>query len=189
MVDMEGFRADLREITNRHGVDAHLSLSDDQVADLLADHVRMLHRVRDTQHENEERFHNLLSSVTGATSARPRTIHMEQREVPEPAKIEALPATEDWCACGWSDEPHDRFEHAPLQHVTGPGPVPSDVDDDDDAPTPPHAACDKFESQAGAFAVVQASVCATCGASARAHGITEVGPPTQIVEVLTLLED
>jgi hypothetical protein len=49
---------------------------------------------------------------TGATVARRRTVHIEQREVPDPPAMPE-PLRSDDCECGWSDEPHLRSEHEP----------------------------------------------------------------------------
>lgn len=115
-----------------------------------------------------------------ATTDRWRDWPRERRAVsdppmmPEPLRpedIEAVPGGEDWCACGWSDGPHLRSEHEPLSHVTGPVP------------------CAKFVSKVGEFAAGPDSICDRCAGSGRAHGITTIGPPTQIAETLTPLED
>lgn len=121
-----------------------------------------------------------LQPSTGTTSARRRTVHVEQCVVPEPLRpddIEVVQGTDDWCACGWSDEPHLRNDHEPA------GLMP------DYAVTPPSAACDRFISPAGEFATGPNSICDKCGASGRAHGIDRLGPPSQIAEALTPLED
>lgn len=221
MTDLERFEIHLAALLTTYNIDALAYMPDYELARKVIEYLEIVRACHADARELEinlvtrphpvsletvetVRIEPLLPD-TGATQARHRTVHIGQREVPEPAKIEVLSATEDWCACGWSDEPHERSEHAPVIPVTKrddgvPLRVePTElhmVDEDgrtyrweDPAPTPPHAACDRFVSEPGAFAVAPDSSCATCGASARAHGITMIGPPTQIAETLTPLED
>jgi hypothetical protein len=218
--DLDRLQHELTAFVSLYAIDAYTGLPARDVARKLVEYVKLIkvcHEEGDGQRfelvlepdrrtllpshlEPLESLEPLLPD-TGATAARPRTVHIGQRVIvdtgtvtgrvtskaqpgptmsrfasvqPTPADLEEYP---NLCACGWSAELHDRREHEPAGRLP------------DDAPTLPHAVCAKFESQAGAFAVVQASVCATCGASARAHGIMEVGPPTQIAETLTPLED
>jgi len=178
MVDLERFETDLTALIYAYDLDDHVGIVG---ADLVARRLMEFIEIMKVCHEQDRDVElslapdrqpllpphlEALLPDTGATSARRRTVHIEQHDVPEPPKIEALPATEDWCACGWSDEPHLRSEHEPT--------------------TPP---CPKFVSRPGEFAAGPDSICATCAETGRAHGITTIGPPTQIAETLTPLED
>lgn len=158
MPDLERFESDLITLAHEYGIDAWVGLPYGEVAAKLIEFLKIVKACHDDS-ENMSRYQWLQvpPSITASNIERP---------VPPMSKIEALPATADWCACGWSDEPHLRTEHEPL--------------------TPP---CPRFKSRPGEFAAGPDSVCDTCAESGRAHGITRLGPLTQIAETLTPLED
>lgn len=174
--DLVTFQSDLAVLIDMHRVQEHVGVSTSDLARKIMEYVEIVKVCHDDARELEINFvtrpHSVSLETVETVLIEPRPIHLPDGVSPEPAKIEALPTPEDWCACGWSDEPHERSEHEPA------GALP------DDAPTPPHAACSAFVSEPGAFAASPGSICATCGASGLAHGIAMIGPPTQIAEAL-----
>lgn len=184
-LDRVALRRDLNNVFDYRGVGAWLGISDDLAAQKIIEFLELVKECHDACLPMATL--EPLMPDTGATVARHRTVYIGQHDVTtEPQTVTPLEVPkhkwkqdepEDWCACGWSDDPHLRSEHAPAGVFA------------DHAPTPPHAACSKFVSEIGVFASSPESLCARCGASGYAHGITKIGPPSQIAETLTPLED
>lgn len=165
MADLERFETALTTLIARHNLGTWLRLPYGEVAAKVVEFLKLVKACEDEALANPGYMDDVARLIV------PRPLHLPDGPPPEPAKIEVLPATEDWCACGWSEEPHERSEHEPLLHVTGPIP------------------CARFVNKPGEFAAGPNSICDRCTGTGAAHDITTLGPPTQIAETLTPLED
>lgn len=94
MTDLERFEAELVELVLETGVDEHVHQAGEHVAARLLEFIQLMKDCHEYDRDVElglapERLEPL-SPATGATSARRRTVHIEQREIKHEIKHEPL---------------------------------------------------------------------------------------------------